>query len=157
MLKLTIITVEKPSASHLNAVLQDYIARLAPYCKLTPINISPAHLPENPSEAEITKALGVEAKQISKHLSGFSVALCIEGKQQTSEQFAALLKTAADNHSKLTFIIGSSYGLSEAVKQKANLRLSMSAMTFPHKLAKVMLLEQVYRGFTILQGKTYHK
>jgi Uncharacterized conserved protein len=157
MLNLTLITVEKPSPSHTDQALSEYIKRLSAYCKLSLVSIKPARLPDNPSKGEIENALKTEAKAIEKHITPQTVALCVEGKQQTSEQFAETIKSAADTGGKLTFIIGSSYGLAEEIKQKANLRLSMSGMTFPHKLAKVMLLEQIYRGFTILNNKTYHK
>jgi len=159
MLSLTLITVEKQQSSHIDEALHEYIKRLTPYCKLNLTCIKPERLSDNPSETEIAKALESEAKAIEKHFSPnvYTVALCIEGNRQTSEQFAELIKNATDNYGKLTFIIGSSHGLAERIKQKANLRLSMSSMTFPHKLAKVMLLEQTYRGFTILNNKTYHK
>ena len=84
--------------------------------------------------------------------------MCIEGKQLNSPQFAQIFQRAAvQGDAAVTFFIGSSYGLADSVKQAANLRLSMSAMTFPHQLARVMLLEQIYRGYQILGGSPYHK
>ena len=86
------------------------------------------------------------------------IALCIEGKQQSSEELAGIFQQAAvSGKSDLTFVIGGSFGLSQAVKERADRKLSMSRMTFPHQLARVMLLEQVYRGYQILSGGKYHK
>ena len=105
-----------------------------------------------------TAALEKEAQPLLKRKKGFTIAMCIEGKQLDSPQFAQIFQRAAvQGDAAVTFFIGSSYGLADSVKQAANLRLSMSAMTFPHQLARVMLLEQIYRGYQILGGSPYHK
>ena len=100
-----------------------------------------------------------EGAELLKRAKGFCIAMCIEGKQLDSPGLAKKLEQAAQggDSGAVTFLIGSSYGLSDAVKQRANLRLSMSAMTFPHQLARVMLLEQIYRSYQILSGTKYHK
>ena len=107
-----------------------------------------------------TEAAEKEAAEIEKHIpqNAFVYALCIEGKTMPSEQFSAQLEQAAVQGSgSVVFVIGSSFGLSERVKRRANVRLSMSPMTFPHQLARVMLLEQLYRAFQIRSGGKYHK
>ena len=124
------------------------------------IEIPQVVLPQNPSDAHILNALENEAIQIISKIpkNSYVIPLCIEGKQYSSEEFAKVIE---DNQNfgggSIVFIIGSSYGLSKTVKEMANLRLSMSKMTFPHRLARIMLLEQVYRGYKIIQGSTYHK
>ena len=116
-------------------------------------------MPDNPAQSQIQTALEKEAEAILKRIpdSAFVAVLCIEGKQYSSEDMAELLKTNQQTGKPVFFIIGGSYGLSDTVKKRANVRLSMSRMTFPHRLARIMLLEQIYRGFTINAGKTYHK
>jgi 23S rRNA (pseudouridine1915-N3)-methyltransferase len=100
----------------------------------------------------------VEGEAILRHLSGFSIALCVEGESISSENLAAKMeKLSVDGNSNFTFIIGSSHGLAENVKNKADFKLSMSKFTFPHQLARVILLEQIYRIFQINSGGKYHK
>lgn len=117
------------------------------------------NLPQNPSDREIVQALEKEGEELLKRAQGVCVALCIEGKQMDSPALSRVIADAADSGSNgaVTFFIGSSYGLSPAVKQRAQLKLSMSRMTFPHQLARVMLLEQIYRSYQILSGSKYHK
>jgi 23S rRNA (pseudouridine1915-N3)-methyltransferase len=133
-----------------------YSERLRPFCKLKVTELTEAFVPENPSAGDIEKALNAEAKGFLPHIKSgsFSTALCVEGKTLTSEGFASVL---SDNSSHLNFFIGSSHGLSDIVKQKVNLKLSLSSMTMPHSLARVVLLEQIYRGFMINNGGKYHK
>ena len=115
-----------------------------------------------PSPAQIDAALEKEAAAIRAKLppSAYVIALCVEGRMRSSEDLAAKLRSGVwgDGSSKrLVFLIGGSYGLDKALKGEANDRLSMSPMTFPHHLARVMLLEQVYRAFKINEGSSYHK
>ena len=122
--------------------------------------LEPVALPNEPSDRQIEDALEKEAEMIEKKLAknALTVAMCIEGKQLDSPQFAQIFQRAAvQGDAAVTFFIGSSYGLADSVKQAANLRLSMSAMTFPHQLARVMLVELIYRGYQILGGSPYHK
>jgi 23S rRNA (pseudouridine1915-N3)-methyltransferase len=117
-------------------------------------------LPENPSQKQIDSALEDEAKRISAKIPPQSrvISLCIEGRQKSSEELAKMLESAAVNGaSSITFIIGSSFGLSEKIKISSDERISMSKMTFPHQLARVMLLEQLYRAFSINNNGKYHK
>lgn len=138
----------------------EYVKRLGRYCKLELVELPEQRLPENPSPAEIARALSREAEAIRAKLppAAAVVAMCIEGKLRSSEELAALLKDAGSGGEKcLAFVIGSSFGLDEGLKKDAWVRLSMSPMTFPHHLARVMLLEQLYRGFQINEGGKYHK
>ena len=154
MKKINIITVGKLKEAFFIGACNEYQKRLSSEYKLNIIEIPQVKLYDNPGEKEIEKALKQEEEKILKHIEkGIIVALCVEGKQKTSEEFAEILET----NEPITFIIGGSHGLSDAVKAKANIKLSFSKMTFPHRLFRVMLLEQIYRGANILKGTPYHK
>jgi len=160
MLAVKLICVGKLKEKFYIDAVAEYIKRLGAYCRLEIEELSEIRLPERPSEAEIRSALAKEAETIRSRIpKGAAVAaLCIEGRQTDSEGFAELLeKFAANGVSKLCFIIGGSCGIDEQLKAQADLRVSMSKMTFPHHLARVMLLEQIYRGFNINNGGKYHK
>lgn len=138
----------------------EYAKRLSSHCKLQIIELPAIALSDNPSQNEIAAALEKEAtaiiKKIPKQASIYP--LCIEGRQLSSEDLATELKSnALSGQPDAVFIIGSSYGLSDEVKRLGKLKLSMSKMTFPHRLARVMLLEQIYRAFRINGGGKYHK
>lgn len=139
--------------------VKEYQKRLTPFCKLELKEIAEERLPDHPSPMQIQLALEKEAQRLQPDLGkGTVIALCIEGRQLSSEALAHQMEALALNGaSRLTFVIGGSYGLAPTVKQQAKLQLSMSPMTFPHHMARVMLLEQVYRGFQILKGTKYHK
>ncbi len=160
MLKITLITVGRLKEQYLRDAVREYEKRLSTLCSLKNIEIEAAKLPDSPNEAQISAALSTEAEKIlaSIPLGAYVIPMCIEGKQidsvELSQKFDSL---AISGDSNICFIIGGSYGLSDKVKQKASFKLSMSKMTFPHQLARVMLLEQIYRAFKILQGGTYHK
>lgn len=160
MLKLTLITVGHIKEKYFKDASSEYEKRLSAFCKLNIIELEPERLPEAPSDALIEKALDFEAEKIlSKVPDGsFLIPLCIEGKELDSVELSKKLSAAALNgESSICFVIGGSYGLSDKVKQRADLKLSMSKMTFPHRLARIMLLEQIYRAFKIDRGGTYHK
>lgn len=138
----------------------EYAKRLSAYCKLTLTELPEVKLPKDPSRAQIDAALAKEAAAIRAKLppSASVAALCVEGRMCSSPELAQLLSTWGHNSAKhLVFLIGGSYGLDEALKAEAWVKLSMSPMTFPHHLARVMLLEQVYRAFKINEGSSYHK
>ena len=117
-----------------------------------------ARLPESPAESEIQAALASEGKAILQSCRGKIIAMCIEGKERSSEEFAQMLDTAAvSGDSTVSFVIGSSFGLSDEVKKAADMRFSMSPMTFTHQIARVLLTEQLYRAFQISTGGKYHK
>ncbi|MBR3592579.1 MAG: 23S rRNA (pseudouridine(1915)-N(3))-methyltransferase RlmH [Clostridia bacterium] len=158
-MKITLITLGKLKEKYLRDAVEEYAKRLSRYCKLDIIELSPVTLSDNPSQSEIDTALLKEAETIEKRIPDGSVvtALCVEGKSNTSEQLAEFVEKNTNEGKNMCFIIGSSFGLSDTVKQKSNLKLSLSAMTFPHQLFRVMLLEQIYRAFKINEGSTYHK
>ena len=138
----------------------EYQKRLSAYCRLTLVELPEEKLPQNPTQGQIDQALFKEAQAIRAKLppSASVIALCVEGKERSSEDFAKLLSTWEHSSAKhLVFVIGGSYGLDPALKAEAWVRLSMSPMTFPHHLARVMLLEQLYRAFKIQEGSSYHK
>lgn len=159
MIKISLITLGKLKEKYLRDAVDEYAKRLSRYCKLDIVELNPINLPEKPSQSEIDAALTKEAEMIEKRIPEGSMvtALCIEGKSLSSEQLADFAAANVNSGKNMCFIIGSSYGLSDTVKQKANLKLSLSAMTFPHQLFRVMCLEQIYRAFKINEGSTYHK
>ena len=160
MMRVYLIALGKLKESYLRDACAEYAKRLQGFCQLHLVELPACKLPDSPSEAQISAALEKEAEAIEKQIpSGAQVVpLCIEGKTMSSEQFSDVLQRSAVSGSGcIAFVIGSSFGLSPRIKQRAAIRLSMSPMTFPHQLARVMLLEQLYRGFQILSGGKYHK
>ncbi len=160
MQKVNVICVGKLKEKFYIDAVGEYEKRLQRHCKLSVIELTEQRLSDAPSEAEIRRALAAEAAAIREKLpkGGAVVALCIEGKPLTSPQFAEKLRQfALEGQSQVSFLIGGSCGLDEGLKKEADLRLSFSPMTFPHHLARVMLLEQIYRGYQILEGSKYHK
>ena len=157
--KIRFITVGTLKEPYLRDAVAEYSKRLSGYCKVEEINIKESKLPDDPSDTEIATALNTEAKLILEALPSraYGIALCVEGKQYSSPELAALLDGAAADHGEICFIIGSSHGLAESVKSACKLRLSFSKLTFPHQLMRVVLYEVVYRCATIIKGTKYHK
>lgn len=158
MVKCTLITQGSLKEEYLVRATEEYKKRLSAFAEVTEINLPDERLMTE-SPAEIASALEKEADRILSKIpdGAYTVALCVEGKEMSSEAFADLIATARDTSGKICFIIGSSYGLSPRVKARASARISFSKMTFPHGLMRAILTEQVYRAFTILGGKKYHK
>ena len=160
MQKITILCVGKLKEKFYLDATAEYAKRLSRYCKLDILELPGSRLPEEPSPAQIQQALDTEAAAITAKLpkGGALVALCIEGTPCSSEEMSRKMQQlAVSGKTQLTFLIGGSVGLSESLKRRADWKLSMSPMTFPHHLARVMLLEQIYRAFQIRQGTKYHK
>lgn len=160
MINVNIICIGKLKEDYLRAACAEYQKRLGAFCKLTVTELSPSKLPESPNDAQITAALNDEAERILSKISANDAvfAMCIEGKELSSEALSAKIdELAVSGFGSICFIIGGSHGLAPQVKQRAKIRLSMSPMTFPHQLARVMLLEQIYRSFMISNGGKYHK
>ena len=159
MIKCKIIAMGSLKEKFFKEACGEYIKRLSRFCDLDICEIEPQKLPEKPSVGEIENSLKKEAEQISKKIpqNSLVISLCVEGKQMSSEKLAEKIKEMSALGRGLCFIIGSSHGLAEEVKKTSDLRLSLSEMTFPHKLFRVMLLEQIYRGFMINSGSDYHK
>ena len=160
MQRVTVLCVGKLKEKFYIDAAAEYVKRLQRHCKLELIELPEQRLPDDPSPAEIQKALRTEGDAIRERLpkGGAVIALCIEGTELSSEALSKkLTQLASAGASQLTFLIGGSFGLHPRVKQRADLRLSMSPMTFPHHLARVMLLEQLYRAYQIDAGTRYHK
>ena len=160
MLTINLICVGKLKENYLKDAAAEYIKRLAAFCKLNVMEIEEDRLVDNPSPTQIAMGLEAEGKKILSKIQAASriITLCIEGKLLSSEDLASDFTTAAINGtSNISIIIGGSFGLSGEVKKAATLSLSLSKMTFPHQLARIMLLEQIYRSFTIIANKKYHK
>ena len=160
MLDVHILCVGKLKEKFYTEAAAEYVKRLGGYCRLTLTELPEERLPKSPSRAQINAALEKEAAAVRAKLPPNSslVALCVEGKLCSSEELAKLVSDWSLSSAKhLVFLIGSSYGLHPSLKAQAWVKLSMSPMTFPHHLARVMLLEQVYRAFKINEGSDYHK
>lgn len=160
MLNINIICLGRLKEEYLRAACKEYEKRLGTMCKLTISELEPIALPQNPSDKQIENALSKEAEMIEGKMlkNAVTYAMCIEGKQRSSEELAQEFSDiAVGGRSAVNFIIGSSFGLAPEIKAKADYRLSMSKMTFPHQLARVMLLEQIYRAHSINAGSKYHK
>jgi len=160
MVSIHLICVGKMKEKFYIDAAAEYVKRLGAYCKLNVVELPEAKLPQNPTLGEIDAALDKEADAIRAKLppSASIVALCVEGRTRSSEEVAQMLENWSHSSAKhLVFLIGGSYGLHPSIKAEAWVKLSMSPMTFPHHLARVMLLEQIYRGFKIIEGSSYHK
>jgi len=160
MMSVTLLCVGKLREKWLKEACAEYTKRLAAYCRLSIVELPEEKLPERPAEALRTAALQREAERVLAAVpqGAALVALCIEGRLFSSEELSSrLTKWQTEGESRLALVIGGSEGLDEAVKRRARLKLSMSPMTFPHHLARVLVLEQLYRAFSIAAGGKYHK
>lgn len=160
MFDITLITMGKLKEKFYISAADEYKKRLGGYCKFTLVELPEVRLPEDPSPAEIAAGLDKEADLIFTKIPKGSW-FCIftpEGKELSSEKFAAKLKEVKlSGKSSACFLIGSSFGIAPQVKERADFRLSMGPMTFPHHLARIMVLEQLYRAEAIQAGSKYHK
>ncbi len=160
MIDLTLICVGRNKEKYFRDAASEYIKRLSPYCRVSVIEIPEVRLSASPAEKEIQSALSEEAEGIKKFINReqFLVSLCVEGKKFSSSGFSDVIRKALlSGKSRLVFVIGGSFGLAEEIKTISDLRLSISDMTFPHHLVRVMILEQIYRSFSILNGTKYNK
>lgn len=161
MINVTLITLGKVQKGFLSDGCNEYIKRLRTMCDFKLVEIEDEPLPEkNLNQTLIDKALEKESGKIISAIpkQSYVIAMCIEGKQLASEDFAKLFnQKAVEGYSSICLIIGSSHGLSEKVKARRDLRMSFSKMTFPHQLFRLMALEQIYRAFSINAGTKYHK
>ena len=160
MFDVTLITIGKLKEKFYLSAAEEYCKRLKGYCNFHLVELSEYRLPENPSTAEINAGLEKEAEAILEKVPK-GAWLCIftpDGKELSSESFATKLKEIKlSGKSTACFLIGSSFGISPTVKKKADFKLSMGPMTFPHHLARIMVLEQLYRAEAIQAGSKYHK
>lgn len=160
MLAVRLICVGKLGEKFWKTACEEYVKRISAYCRLEVVELPEQRLPDAPSEGQIRQALAREAEAIRAKIpaGAATAALCVEGKLLSSEEFAETLgRFTVSGVSRLALLIGGSCGLDETLKKEVRLRLSMSKMTFPHHLARVMALEQLYRALNILAGGKYHK
>ncbi|GGH80418.1 23S rRNA (pseudouridine1915-N3)-methyltransferase [Pullulanibacillus pueri] len=159
-MNITILAVGKLKEKYLKQGIEEYIKRLAPYAKVSIVEISDEPAPDTLSAAEIEAVKEAEGKKLLSKVSQdtYVISLAILGKNLSSEQLASELdRLATYGRSKIAFIIGGSNGLSDEVLKRSDLKLSFSKMTFPHQLMRLILVEQVYRAFKINRGEPYHK
>lgn len=159
MLQVTVIVVGNLKESYWRQALSEYEKRLRAFCNFELTVLKETKLPEDPTNGEIQAALDDEAKRILSAIPprAYRIALCVEGKQFSSEALAKKLEDAANTHGQIALIIGSSHGIANQVKGACDLLLSVSELTFPHQMMRVMLLEILYRSFSIQKGTKYHK
>lgn len=158
-MNINIISVGKIKEKYFTAAIEEYSKRLSRFAKLIITEIPDEKIPDNASEKEIEIVKETEGRKILSKLNenSFVITLCIEGKELSSEELAKKITDISMASSNITFIIGGSLGLSNAVKNKSQLRLSFGKITFPHQLMRVVLLEQIYRAFKINNNENYHK
>jgi 23S rRNA (pseudouridine1915-N3)-methyltransferase len=156
-MKIQIIHPGSFKESYLTEAFAEYTKRISAYADFSDITVKERQVTEM---SQVEKALEDEGEDILSKLDprAYVIALCIEGKELSSEELSETFEKASiDGFSNITFIIGSSHGLSQKVKKRAHLKLSFSKMTFPHQLMRVILTEQIYRAFSIINGSKYHK
>ena len=159
MADITIISVGTLKEEYLKDAIAEYKKRLSQYAKVIEINIKEQPIKNEDSPSEIKTALDAEGEKIlaAAPKDSYKIAMCVEGVQFDSPTLASKISEAVDATGKITLIIGSSHGLSEKVKASCKLKLSISKLTFPHQLMRAVLFEILYRSFTIIAGKKYHK
>ena len=160
MLSITLLCVGKLKERYWREACDEYEKRLGVFCKVRLVEVAEERASDNPSPAQIAAVIEAEGTRLLAQIPKDSavIALCIEGKELDSPALAEYIeRVALDGTSHITLLIGGSWGLSESVKQRARLRFSMSPLTFPHQLARVMLMEQLYRSFQINKNTKYHK
>ena len=159
-MNINIICVGKIKESFYREAIDEYSKRLNNYCSLSIIELKDEKIPNNPSEKDNQIVKEKEGNNILSHIKKDTYLICLDlkGKQYTSEEFSQKINNINNNiSSSITFVIGGSLGISQNVLKKANESISFSKMTFPHQLFRVILLEQIYRAFKIMNNETYHK
>ena len=161
MIRVNIICIGKIKEKYFTDAINEYAKRLSAFCKFSVVELSEEKIKSNnPNESQISEVINAEGKRILQKIgqSDYVIAMCIEGKMLSSEELSKTFDSVSiSGKSTVDFIIGGSYGLSAEVKQRADLRRSMSRMTFPHQMARMILSEQVYRAFEISSNGKYHK
>ena len=157
MLNIKIVCVGKLKEKYWQDACAEYMKRLGAYCRPEVIEVPEEKLPANASAKDEQHVIEAEGKDIMKRVSGYVIALDVKGKELSSEELAGRVSEISLAHSSVVFIIGGSLGLSDEVKERADLKMSFGRITLPHQLARVVALEQIYRAFKINAGETYHK
>lgn len=159
MMNVTVLAVGKLKESYLREGCAEYVKRLSAYAKVNVVEVNEERCSDNPSDSEIQSVIKKEGERIIKKIpkGATVIPLCIEGKEYNSREFSALIENISLRNSHICFVIGGSFGLADEVKAMGKTKLSFGKMTLPHQLARMVLLEQVYRGFSILNNSKYHK
>ncbi|WP_232698050.1 23S rRNA (pseudouridine(1915)-N(3))-methyltransferase RlmH [Brevibacillus daliensis] len=159
-MQITIVTVGKLKEKYLKEGIQEYVKRLSAYCKLNVVEVNDEKAPEELSATEMEQVKRKEGERILGHIKQdhYVIALAIEGQMWSSDKLSSEMdKLALHGRSQVAFVIGGSLGLADEVLKRADAQLSFSKMTFPHQLMRLVLVEQIYRGFRISRGEPYHK
>ena len=159
-MKITVLCVGKIKEKYFTLGIDEYAKRLSRYCKLEIIEVSDEKTPDNASENEELQIKAKEGDKLLRYIkdNSYVIALAIEGKMLTSEELSEKMEQLGINgDSNVVFVIGGSLGLDKRILDRADYKLSFSKMTFPHQMMRMVLLEQVYRGFRIMKGEPYHK
>ena len=156
MIKVSVVCVGKVKESYFLDGINEYKKRLSKYCEFNITELKEENF-DKVDDSLINVIKKREAERILPNLKGYVIVTDINGKTTSSIELASLLKTKGDEIGVITFVIGGSYGLDQSVKDKADYKISFSDMTFPHTMFRLMLTEQVYRAFTIINGSNYHK
>ena len=159
-MKIRIIAIGKIKEAYLKEGINEYLNRIKPYCNIEIVEVNDESVNDNPKDAEITKVKNIEGERVLKLLkpNDYLIGLDLNKKQYTSPEFAKYIENKfVQGGSSITFVIGGSYGLSDALKNRCNDSISLSNMTFLHQMTRLILLEQIYRAFKINRNETYHK
>lgn len=156
-MNINIICVGSIKEDYLVSAITEYKTRISKWANVKITELKEEKLPKNYSAKDIEIVIEKESSKILENLKGYTILMDIEGKQLNSVELSQKIADIKNTSSTINFVIGGSYGVSQKLKQQADYKLSFSKMTFPHQLFRVMLLEQVYRAFTILNNVTYHK
>lgn len=160
LMNINIVCVGKIKENYLQKAVEEYSKRLSLFCKLSILEVPEEKAPDSLSKKEIEQVKNIEGSNILKQIKDnmYCIVLEIKGKMLTSEELSNMVSSLAiEGKSNITFVIGGSHGLSVDVIKRANMWMSFSPLTFPHQLMRVILLEQVYRSFKIINNQTYHK
>ena len=157
MIKVRVVAVGKVKEKYFLDAIKEYEKRLSKYSEFKIIEVKEENFIQEPNASQIQEILKKESANIKKELKGYVIACCIEGKKFDSVAFSKQISQIKSTSSEITFVIGGSYGLSDEIKGMANLKMSVSDMTFPHTLFRVLLVEQLYRAFSIEAEGKYHK
>ena len=159
-MRLRIIAIGKIKEDYLKSGISEYVKRIKPYCEVEIVEVADSPVKDNPNESEINRVKNEEGKRVLKLVKNSDVLINLDlnCREFSSEEFAAFLQKELEIAGAfLTFVIGGSYGLSDELKARANASISLSKLTFLHQMTRLVLLEQIYRSFKILNHETYHK
>ena len=158
-MKIKIYCIGKIKEQYLKDGINEYLKRISAYSNIEIIEVADSKVKDNPNSSDIEKAKNEEGERILKLLKNdYLIGLDLNKKEQTSEAFATFLHSKlVESGSNISFVIGGSYGLSDALKERCNTSISLSKLTFLHQMTRLILLEQIYRAFKILNNETYHK